>query len=574
MGSVKHWMQVCKEEHEGCRKLNSKGGQHIIRATGITSKPTTDSSPSSLPTRLLDIRPNPTDTIKLISSATLPNPVPYMTLSYCWGSAPATSQLRTTRATLASHQDRGIPFSSLPSTFQQTIQIARLLSISNLWIDALCIIQSDAEDWHAEAPRMQDVYGHSYLNVSASASTSPDGGLFRGRDAQHLDISLVPGPIGDRGVGQRFAVVHKNYWEAQLLESKLYSRAWVFQERMLSPRLLHFADEQIFFECPCLQACEAFPTGLPTQLLTRPKRDLQWKRELQRGTFERTLTDQERRGIPFEHFWTTAVRSYSSCDLTNGADKIVALSGISTLMARAVGDVDEYLSGMWRFMLEEQLAWRVVEARQHNGKPARRVGPEAYRAPSWSWASVDGVINMPLRVGQEREYRLSILQCEEREVGRGFDGEMKKALGSQRRFLLIEGLVFRLNFCKELDEGSEWVLVDPADRTRQMAEFRAYYDVGRRGEKAGDVSAALVLVVAYTKNSQWHSVPGYSGKGIIIEPAGDSAGRDYQRIGAVEFSEVSLADWRTIRRTERAPLPESTASRTQIDLHTHELILV
>ncbi|PSK55278.1 hypothetical protein B9Z65_2667 [Elsinoe australis] len=482
MRSIKHWMQVCKEEHEGCRKLNSK-----------------DSSPFSLPTRLLDIRPNPTDTIKLISSATLPSPVPYMTLSYCWGTAPATSQLRTTRATLATHQDRGIPFSSLPLTFQQTIQIARLLSISHLWIDALCIIQSDVEDWHAEAPRMQDVYGHSYLNVSASASTSPDGGLFRGRDARHLDISLVPGPIGDRGVGQRFAVVHKDYWEAQLLESKLYSRAWVFQERMLSPRLLHFADEQIFFECPCLQACEAFPTGLPTQLLTRPKRDLQWKRELQRGTFERTLTDQERRGIPFEHFWTTAVRSYSSCDLTNGADKIVALSGISTLIARAVKDVDEYLSGMWRLMLEEQLGWRVVDARQHNGKPSRRMSPEEYRAPSWSWASMDGVIEMPSRVRQRRDYVLRILEHGEQVTETASESETK-TLGNQKRFLLVEGLVYRLDFCKEPVEGSEWVLVDPADRKIQMTNIRAYFDVDR-GEAAGNIASTLVLVTAYTKNS-------------------------------------------------------------------------
>jgi hypothetical protein len=63
----------------------------------------------------------------------------YIALSHCWGSD---QNLTTERATLPERL-RGIGWDTLPKTFQDAINITRMLGIRYLWIDSLCIIQND-----------------------------------------------------------------------------------------------------------------------------------------------------------------------------------------------------------------------------------------------------------------------------------------------------------------------------------------------------------------------------------------------------------------------------------------------
>ena len=59
---------------------------------------------------------------------------------------------------------------------------------------------------------------------------------------------------------------------------------------------------------------------------------------------------------------------------------------------------NEYVAGMWRRCLESQLLWSVDDVGQVGGLPSIR--PSIYRAPSWSWLSVDGKVR-PGRYTQE-----------------------------------------------------------------------------------------------------------------------------------------------------------------------------
>jgi hypothetical protein len=85
--------------------------------------------------------------------------------------------------------------------------------------------------------------------------------------------------------------------------------------------------------------------------------------------------------------WNRLVEEYSTRKLTFSSDKLVALSGIA--QAIRLQSNDEYVVGMWRSKLEEQLCWKL----RYNGqvKNSKEIVP--YRAPTWSWASVDGVID-------------------------------------------------------------------------------------------------------------------------------------------------------------------------------------
>ncbi|KAF8846446.1 hypothetical protein BDZ45DRAFT_756174 [Acephala macrosclerotiorum] len=64
-------------------------------------------------------------------------------------------------------------------------------------------------------------------------------------------------------------------------------------------------------------------------------------------------------------------------------DKLVALSGIAKTIQGRFKDLD-YLAGLWSYDLENQLLWYMMAPAKTRAEP--------YRAPSWSWASLDGEI--------------------------------------------------------------------------------------------------------------------------------------------------------------------------------------
>ncbi|KAK2018751.1 heterokaryon incompatibility, partial [Colletotrichum eremochloae] len=69
--------------------------------------------------------------------------------------------------------------SDLPQKFQDLVLIARNFGIIYEWIDRFCIIQNSRDDWGAEAPMMRHIYANAACNIAASASNSPNDGLFR-----------------------------------------------------------------------------------------------------------------------------------------------------------------------------------------------------------------------------------------------------------------------------------------------------------------------------------------------------------------------------------------------------------
>ncbi|GAB1743570.1 hypothetical protein NU219Hw_g499t1 [Hortaea werneckii] len=70
-----------------------------------------------------------------------------------------------------------MPIAMLPKTYRQAIYLARQLGIRHLWIDALCIVQDDDEDWQRESSRMAEVFSGAYIVFVAAAASNVEGGL-------------------------------------------------------------------------------------------------------------------------------------------------------------------------------------------------------------------------------------------------------------------------------------------------------------------------------------------------------------------------------------------------------------
>jgi hypothetical protein len=122
--------------------------------------------------------------------------------------------------------------------------------------------------------------------------------------------------------------------------------------------------------------------------LKLPKSHLKAIYQEEEGKHHNHITDYMNESTPTSiyHAWQGIVSHYSNRELTNADDKLSALSGLARLISEALPTKPEdYLAGHWRENLPSSLLWYVSEARTPNR-------PHAYRAPSWSWASVNGQI--------------------------------------------------------------------------------------------------------------------------------------------------------------------------------------
>lgn len=97
---------------------------------------------------------------------------------------------------------------------------------------------------------------------------------------------------------------------------------------------------------------------------------------------------------------------YTRCLLTKSEDKLPAIAGIAKRFASVLQD--EYLVGLWRRELTTTLLWQVLSIGTKKCKSAT-----TYRAPSWSWAALDGVIYYDIHWRKSASQRLfvKILEC-------------------------------------------------------------------------------------------------------------------------------------------------------------------
>ncbi|KAL7941158.1 heterokaryon incompatibility domain-containing protein [Trichoderma barbatum] len=347
------------------------------------------------PHRILDVGSTDNDKIRLKEFDADDDEIPkYACLSHCWGASRPSS---TTTATLDSHKQE-IPWSSLPLMFQDTVAYVRRLGISLLWIDSLCIIQDDKDDWRKEAAKMASVYQNAYLVISASKSSGSEDSLFGGIDEQ-LKPNIIPVP----SLGQGSAVCFRKsfthlpgYMDQKLLKSSslpTFNRGWIFQERLLSSRILHFGPQELSWECPQESACQC--TGQYASSTAVGPADIVYAMSAQRILNPKAIFNQ--------HYWQTLseteqvkawhmlVEDYTRLHLTFESDIFPAISGIAKRFQYSSGF--NYVAGMWTESLLHDLVWHKETIDNGSTKETEwHKRPEPWRAPTWSWAAVRGPI--------------------------------------------------------------------------------------------------------------------------------------------------------------------------------------
>jgi hypothetical protein len=453
-----------------------------------------------LPTRVLDLRPDANDMMNVRLITTQGLNARYACLSHRWGKSAA---LQTLKSNYVSHT-KGIGWDMLPKKFLEATLIAQDLGPRYLWIDSLCIIQDDEDDESHEIAEMSSIYTNSYITIAATRSESSMHGCYSTGSLHHQDYPLLSSKqrnestMGtDLYVREKIAHIGKERAITPLLK-----RGWVCQERLLSPRVLHFCEKELVWECRESSSCQCSCFNPPVHIKQRymevfrrsisvvdyntpsSKFNLRNTAYLDPcdeedgldtlvvpaawATWLRTYTDDasdpspaapiklrdrvrldEFRHLPYaytlrlvlNHYqedwnrrrllkpwsrskknddptaehpgtnepdkvlpriryeteinyvtsikpndgaisrWRYIVSDYTSMNLTEQRDRLPAIAGVASQFEKVLGG--RYLAGLWETALPGDLLWRTDQCAQCTRQ---------YRAPSWSWASLDGKI--------------------------------------------------------------------------------------------------------------------------------------------------------------------------------------
>jgi hypothetical protein len=150
---------------------------------------------------------------------------------------------------------------TLPKTLQDAIEVTRELGLRYLWVDALCIVQDDLEDFNREAANMDYIYEGAHITLSITLSKDVDSGFLsieREQPPSGYEISK----LSDPGASGQLVPVYMRYIRPYEHDhGMLYNpgdrdatyplmlRAWAFQERFLAKRTLHFSPWELVWEC-------------------------------------------------------------------------------------------------------------------------------------------------------------------------------------------------------------------------------------------------------------------------------------------------------------------------------------
>ncbi|KAI0543891.1 hypothetical protein F4679DRAFT_592228 [Xylaria curta] len=343
---LNEWIRLCDETHK------------CFRVEGDTGPP------MKMPTRVVDVGSGDNPCLRLVVPSDTLNEK-YTALSHCWG-----KNLNFVMG--KSNIDQfmlEIGFNQLPRTFQDAVRTTRALGVRYLWIDSLCIVQDDDDDWNKEAKKMEDVYSCAYVTIAASsAASSLDGFLVDRLSRASTRIDTSDGPF--------YLAEAIDNFVGDVDMGVLNTRGWVLQERALSRRIIHFTSTQIYWECGMGVHCETLAQmrNVQSQFLGDP--------DFPRLALAYFKNERIRL---IQHLYTL----YCALKFTKASDRSVAISGLLRRLSRAFQTRIDY-GIFWKFF-ERLILWRA----RAGGSLSRIEYASDNFVPSWSWMAYSGEIEYP-----------------------------------------------------------------------------------------------------------------------------------------------------------------------------------
>ncbi|EXL75366.1 serine/threonine protein kinase [Fusarium oxysporum f. sp. conglutinans race 2 54008] len=397
------WLYVCDNEHGHARDASS-GGCAV-----------------QMPTRLIYVGESSEHLEDIKDSGFLR----YLALSHCWGGS-------TSLSTLTSNIDKfrsEIPHEQLPLNFQEAIKVTRALKISYLWIDSLCIIQDDPEDWRREAARMGQVFSNAYCTIAATSAAASNEGFLTPKLNSALSATVEPPEGGLLHISEFMENCNRD-----LELAPLNTRGWVMQERALSRRTLHFTNTQVYWECGNGLHCERlFKLSNPQSALFAD------------SDFPRAILKYYKGGriTLFQNLY----EKYSRLNFSYTSDRPVAILGLEKHLSYVLQTRGEF--GVFEQYLARSLLW----SRPENILLNSITFQDDYHVPSWSWMAHEGPITYANIPFDEVEWSTDCLLRSGEETGTNSKRTVLKAVARDLKLDKLD-----MHDRVKLDEGSGFEL--------------------------------------------------------------------------------------------------------------------
>ena len=339
----------------------------------------------------------------------------YFALSYVWGRVELSKTLKSNYD--QRQQPGGLVEAAFPRTIQDAIRFVRSLGEKYLWIDAICLIQDNADQMSEDIPNMDLVYGHAFTTIIALHGNDANAGLpgvVPGTRAcqyietltvsnQSPDLDYDPESTNNKTISL-VATPSPLYLALEI--SKWNSRGWIVQERLLSRRCLYFSSNSVYFQCARNTLNEI---GVNAEFKARifDTVNLDDEHILKTANRDNPLFDlkpiyelesEERLKEAFE-IYKQLVGTYTKRDLSFKSDILDAFAGIFAVL-------DDHFRcatyhGLPAAIFSHALLWTPAARLPRRGSRLPSMSdlspgqPDA-RFPSWSWAGWDGPVGYRL----------------------------------------------------------------------------------------------------------------------------------------------------------------------------------
>jgi hypothetical protein len=365
-----------------------------------------------LPYRVIDLGSSghPEDIARLIEPKD--THARYAALSYCWGMAQ--QPIMTTRDSLHDLMVVILP-DRIPQTIKDAMFVTRRLEIQYLWVDVFCIVQDCSTDKEIQTASIKTIFSDSYLTISAAQASSCQDGFLQYRPRAdiwcpgfELPYRCPNGVLSTLCLQDRCADLYV------AASQPLDSRAWPLEERLLSHRILIYADRGIIWQCSNEQTFLSGQRKLDSDARINGH-------PLLREFPLREPASRTRREDP-EDSWAIVLEDYTMRRMSYGIDRLRAIAGLaerfqSEYFARNTTD---YHAGLWFMRTGSDFEFTLAQLCWYS----RRVRPiwldEADdAAPSWSWASVGYDVLIPAYGRESRNtsgQRLSLRNLPQAEI--------------------------------------------------------------------------------------------------------------------------------------------------------------
>ncbi|KAI1457998.1 HET-domain-containing protein [Annulohypoxylon moriforme] len=362
--------------------------QNNIDSTAESFSKAIQSNGKFIPTRLVRVDCQPPRLIETphgFSHGSTRDPFRYAAISYCWGTPEhARSQLKTEKSSLSSRLS-SIEEDDMNQVLRDAVQTCRALAIPYLWIDTLCIIQDDPQDWIHESSLLGKIYANAYLTICALSSDSCNGS-FLTRAPAKIEIpfssKVKPSIHGSYSLKIDSSILFAELPNTDIETSIWEKRAWTFQEKLMSLRMLAFNKYSLHFISP-------WRTQTQYEKIAREP-----------YTFQMALLGQDEYHTGEYHllklWYHDVCPRYAERMLTYEKDRFPALSGIAQRFSKLLDD--EYVAGLWKGTLYRGLYWNCLHDPLQSWDTLldQFRDTSEYVAPSWSW-----VIHRSIKFGYD-----------------------------------------------------------------------------------------------------------------------------------------------------------------------------